>query len=165
LWKLRDFAQYVRDFKADRLVKTTTSLLGPEFAGKVRVRGTAAHDADYTHGYVVQALIDELGVMLGPMGFKVQRTQLEDVVVRTKTGQVCMLFEVKPMLNPYSICTGVGQLFYHGVQYGNACRRVLVVPAAVTAKTKSVLASLGLSVLRYSVKKGIYQFSKLASVF
>jgi hypothetical protein len=101
------------------------------FKTAARARGRGKRE----HGAVVNAL----GRLLRPYGERRQKNVPVDLAILGDRGMA--IFEVKTRTRPGPIYEGIGQLLFHGHQYGGHTRtlRYLVLPAPVTPNVRDWL--------------------------
>ena len=134
----------------------------PEFAGKrksYQISGDIESSCD--HGLVV----NELAKCLERIGLKrIGKDRARDLFILTTTGKLRVLFEAKADVTTSSVYQGIGQLVYHSANDREGLRRVLVLPEIPNAKTRAVLAKIGIEVLTYCWKGSRPVFKNLKAL-
>lgn len=151
--QIGDFIREVHKFK--KSVRTggyqfrtlaPDSGFSPEFGGKrksYQISGDIESSCD--HGLVV----NELAKCLERLGLNRSKDRARDLFILTTTGKLRVLFEAKTDVTTSSLYQGIGQLVYHSAIDCEGLRRVLVLPEMPNAKTRAVLANVGIEVLTY----------------
>jgi hypothetical protein len=164
-------AQFVREVKSFKEATSTGKMqkdsvsakptFSPEFTGRKRgYRVTADIESDCNHGLVVNALAEHLEKeAFGKVG----NDRARDAYVLSNGGKLRFLFEAKTDLSTSSIYQGIGQLVFHNT-ITPATKRFLVLPGAPNAKTRAVLAAIGICVLTYRLDGARAVFENLKEV-
>jgi hypothetical protein len=144
-----------REPRSERLVRSTPrGRFKGEFVGARKPYTPRKVVAEATHGAVVRALHTELL----NRGITSHNDGARDLYVPGRGRAVRMLFEVKTDVEPGSIYSAIGQLFFHGV---NGTRRIAVVPSRVRSPAAARLGALGIRTVTFDWRGNVPHFTGL----
>jgi len=129
-----------------------------EREGAFAVAPRAGYEAVRHHAMVR----NRLAHLLSDVRPDVTRDLARDIIVG-KPERPELEFEVKPLADPQSVYTAIGQLMMHSVKHP-ARRRVAVLPSRLRAEYRSALGKLGIDLVTFTVNRHRIEFDGLDRV-
>lgn len=132
----------------------------PEFSGTRKRYAAGSIEARVEHGDVVNALHD----FLEKRAYKPVNDRSRDLLLTSALGKPRMIFEIKTDVTPSHVYGAIGQLLFHGNRERRCPKLVMVLPEFLRSSDSTIIARLGISVIRYSKAKNNYRFEGLGAL-